>query len=168
MVPTPLLAPPSAVAALASLTEEIASQLLGIVILVLALILPGLFLASLWLPFTLSARLRRLFELGPTGHWPANYMAGFVVVGGIHTAILFGTLTNAPTDDAVVGIVTFAGPSYALGVWALAAFGLPFVGFDWIEEAVITRVFLFLGAVWYAAVTTVPLFIAMVFYYYPG
>ena len=165
---TSRLAPPPGLAVLASLTEEVASQLLGVAILVLMLVLPGLFLASLWLPFTLSARLRRLFELGPTSHWLANYVAGFVVVGGVHAAGLFATLTNAPTDDAVAGIVMFGSPAYALAIWAIAAFVLPFVGYDWVDEAVVSRLFLFLGAVWYAAVTTVPLFVGMIFYYFPG
>jgi len=160
--PSPLAAP-----ALASLTDEIASQLLGIAFLLLALVVPGLLLAAVWIPFTIPSRLRRLFEIGPTDHWMSNYLIGFVVVGGVHTAALFTTLVNAPSDDAVAGVVMFVSPGFALALWAGAAFGLPFVGRDWLEDSVVTRVFLFLGAVWYAAVTTVPLFVAMVFYYMP-
>lgn len=159
---------PPAPAALASLTAEVASQLLGLAIVVLALVFPGLFLAGVWVPFAISARVRRLFELGPTRHWLANYVAGFVVVGGVHTVGLVATLTNAPSDDAVAGIVMLGSPGYAVAVWVIAAFGLPFVGYDWVEDAVVSRLFLFLGAVWYAAVTTIPLFVAMVFYYFPG
>ncbi|WP_436925396.1 hypothetical protein [Halosimplex amylolyticum] len=150
-----------------SVGSDVAGTLLGIAILVLALVLPGLALAALWLPFTLSKRVRRLFEMGPTSHWLGNFVAGFVVVGAVHTALLFGTLTNAPTDDAVASIVMLGNPAFALVCWAVAAFALPLVGYDWVEDAVVSRLFLFLGAVWYAAVTTVPLFLAMVFYYLP-
>jgi len=97
-----------------------------------------------------------------------NYVAGFVVVGAVHTGLLFWTLTNAPTDDAVASIVVLGNPAFVLAVWAVAAFALPAVGYDWVEDAVVSRLFLFLGAVWYAAMTTVPLFVAMAFYYFPG
>ncbi|MFC7140823.1 hypothetical protein ACFQMA_13450 [Halosimplex aquaticum] len=128
----------------------------------------GLGLAALWLPFLLSGRVRELFEVGPTGHWAANYALGFVALATVHVSALFVTLTNAPTDDAVASIVVFTGPAIALACWATAAFALPFAGYEWLEDAVATRLLLFAGAVWYAAVTTVPLFIAMVFYYFPG
>ncbi|MFB6140860.1 MAG: hypothetical protein ABEJ26_10545 [Halosimplex sp.] len=144
-----------------------AEPLLEFVSVVLTLALPGLALAAIWLPFAIPARVRRLFELGPTSRWYANYVAGFVLVGAVHTAGLFAALTNAPSDDAVAGIVMFANPGFALALWAGAAFGLPFAGYDWLEDRVVTRVFLFLGAVWYAAVTTVPLFVLMVLYYMP-
>jgi len=153
---------------MASPGSDVAGTLLGIVVLVLALVLPGLVVGGLWIPFAASARVRRLFEIGPTSHWMGNYIAGFVVVGAVHTALLFWTLTTAPTDDAVASVVMLGNPAFVLAVWAVAAFALPFVGYDWVEDAVVSRLFLFLGAVWYAALTTVPLFVAMVFYYFPG
>jgi len=161
------LPPPRPVPLLASLASDLAETALGVVFLLVALALPGLVLAALWIPFVVSARVRRLFELGPTGRWSTNYVAGFVAVGAVHTAGLFATLVNAPSDDAVATIVVLANPGFALALWAVAAFGLPAAGYDWLDGEVMPRVFLFLGAVWYAAVTTVPLFGAMVFYYMP-
>jgi len=163
MVPLPALSAPP----LASLASEVVETVLGVVALLAALALPGLALAALWVPFAAVARVRRLFELGPTDHWMGNYLAGFLVVGAVHTAGLFATLVNAPSDDAVATIVLFGSPGFALALWAGAAFGLPAAGYDWLDGEVMPRVFLFLGAVWYAAVTTVPLFVAMVFYYMP-
>jgi len=165
MVPAVLyaLSPPAQ-----SVVGDAADTLLGIAFLVLALVPAGLVVAGLWIPFAASARVRRLFETGPTNHWMGNYVAGFVVVGAVHTALLFWTLTNAPTDDAVASIVVLGNPAFVLAVWAVAAFALPAIGYDWVEDAVVSRLFLFLGAVWYAAMTTVPLFVAIAFYCFPG
>lgn len=160
------------VAALLSPAQSVVSGVIetvyGFAFLVAVFVAAGLGLAGLWLPFVIFSRLRELFAIGPTGHWAANYAVGFVALATVHVSVLFAALTNAPTDDAVAPIVVFTGPALALACWAGAAFGLPFAGYDWLEDALATRAILFVGAVWYAAVTTVPPFVAMVFYYFPA
>jgi hypothetical protein len=152
---------------LASLVDDIASTLYGLAFLLAVFVAAGVGLAALWLPFLVSVRVRALFEVGPLSHWAANYGLAFVALATLQVSVLFAALTNAPSDDAVATIVVFTGPLLALACWAGAAFGLPALGYDWLEDPVITRALLLAGAVWYAVVTTVPPFVAMVFYYMP-
>jgi len=168
MVPLPPLAAlPQSPPLLASPVSEITGTLTGLAFLLAVFAAVGAGLAALWLPFLISSRVRALFEIGPFGHWVANYGLTFLALATLQVSFLFAALTTAPSDDAVATIVVFTGPLLALACWTVAAFGLPAAGYDWLEDAVVTRLLLFAGAVWYAAVTTVPPFVAMVFYYMP-
>ncbi|WP_135364885.1 hypothetical protein [Halosimplex halophilum] len=167
--PSPASPVPTAVAPplFASPVDEIVDTFYGLAFLLAVFVAAGVGLAALWLPFLISRRVRALFAVGPLGHWAANYGLAFLALATLQVSFLFAALTNAPSDDAVATIVIFTGPLIALACWAVAAFGLPALGYDWLEDPVVTRALLFAGAVWYAVVTTVPPFVAMVFYYLP-
>lgn len=136
---------------------------------------PGLVAALCWSPLLLSSRIRRLFRaLPPTGSVAASYLlaavalsAPFVVGSGYVIATV--PAEGAALSNVLIDLLLALSVGYAVGLPALSALGLPRAGIDWDPNGYGpgTWALLLLGAVWYAALFAVPLFLVAVVFALP-
>lgn len=136
---------------------------------------PGLFAAVCWSPLLLSGRIRRLFRaLPPAGSVAASYLLSAVALSVPFVVGSGYVLATAPTEgaalsNALLDLVLALSIGYVVGLPALSAVGLPRIGVDWDpnEYGLGTWALLVLGALWYAALFAVPLFLVAVVFALP-
>lgn len=119
-------------------------------------VLAGIYLAVAWSPFLLLGWLRPLFRVGPTDDWWRNYLLAADLLGVVHVTTY--TVGSVLLGDAVgsAELVFYSGLGVAVFGMAVAGVVLPALGRDWKEAGYMTEFALLGGAVWYAAITTIP------------
>lgn len=144
-----------------------AIEIVGTVLHVLSLgVVVGGYIALVWSPFLLIARLRPLFQLGLTNEWWTNYMIAAVIVGTVHaTVYVTGTvLIGGSTSPAA--LLFYSGIGVGLLGMATAGILLPMLGYEWADadDGFVTALSLLAGSLWYAAITIVPPFVLWTMY----
>jgi len=138
-------------------------RVVGWLIVIVGLLVPGIVATICWAPFLASKRLRSLFSRAP----PFDSMGLTYVVVAITASLpyvlsLVGVAVTAGESaiwgPPILGVTLLLTIFYIVGVPLLGVFGLPRAGIDWDPTGygISTWALLTAGAVWYAMIFAVP------------
>lgn len=160
--------------------QSLPGDIAGLGFLLLLVFGPGAVATLFWVPFLASSRLRALFRrLPPSGSLYLTYPAvglgaslPYVLGVGIALAVVEvdGPQGGARMANAILDVIVPVSLGYVVGIPVVGAVGLPRLGVDWDPTGygLATWLLLFFGAVWYAALFAVPLFVFAIIAAYPG
>lgn len=114
------------------------------------------YVAAAWSPFLLLRRISSLFRLGPTDQWWINYLLAAVALGMLHVTTYVAGTTLLGDAVTPAEMILYSGVGIALLGMAVAGIVLPALGYRWKQPGFMTDLLLLGGALWYAAITTVP------------
>ncbi|WP_255150691.1 hypothetical protein [Halorarius halobius] len=149
--------------------QSVLGEVVGYLVLLAFLLLPGIVAAVLWAPFLASTRVRSLFRSLPPAESPyltyplvgvaasLPYVLG--VTGALAVTDASGPQAGGAMANTILDVVVPVSLGYVLLGPPAAVLGLPRAGVDWDPTGYgpSTWVLLVAGAVWYVLLFAVPL-----------
>ncbi len=142
---------------------NLGKRMVGWLIGIVGLLVPGMVATICWAPFLASKRLRSLFSrVPPFDSMGLTYVVVALTASLPYVLSLVGVAAtageNASWGPPILDVTLLLSIIYIVGIPLLGVVGLPRAGIDWDPTGygISTWVLLTAGAVWYAMIFAVP------------